>query len=64
MKLRKEILQGDCLEVLSDLPDGSYHVQVVLNVYETFERADGHVVKVPADDGERCRGTPGSRSVG
>ena len=37
---------------LADFPVGTYHVQAVLNVYETFERADGHTVKLPADNGE------------
>ena len=37
---------------LNDLPEGTYHVQAVLNVYETFHRADGHTVSLPADNGE------------
>lgn len=37
---------------LSDLKPGDYTVQVVLNRYETFHRADGSVVKLPPDRGE------------
>ena len=37
---------------LDQLPAGDYYVQAVLNVYETFTRADGHVVKLPPDQGE------------
>jgi hypothetical protein len=37
---------------LALLPAGDYYVQAVLNVYETFHRADGHTVKLPPDMGE------------
>jgi hypothetical protein len=43
---------GAPLHTLADLPPGSYNVQAVLNVYETFHRADGHVVKLHPDHGE------------
>ena len=43
---------GHPLADLGELPAGTYHVQAVLNVWETFHRGDGHVVKVPADNGE------------
>jgi enterochelin esterase-like enzyme len=39
-------------EALTDIPAGEYYVQALINVYETFHRADGHVVKLPMDDGE------------
>jgi hypothetical protein len=39
-------------ERLEALPDGDYTVQVVLNRYETYHRADGSVVKLPPDMGE------------
>jgi len=39
-------------ESLADMPAGDYYVQALINVYETFRRADGHVLKLPADDGE------------
>jgi hypothetical protein len=37
---------------LADIPPGEYHVQVLLDIYETFHRADGHIVKLPMDRGE------------
>ncbi len=50
------ILEGDVLgfptERLADLPAGTYRVQALLHRYETFHRADGHVVKLPMDRGE------------
>jgi hypothetical protein len=43
---------GFPLRSLADVPAGSYTVQVLLHRYETFRRADGHVVKLPMDRGE------------
>lgn len=37
---------------LKDVKPGTYTVQVVLNKYETFHRADGKVVKLHMDQGE------------
>ncbi len=37
---------------LRDVPPGEYTVQAVLNVYETFHRADGTTVKLAPDRGE------------
>jgi hypothetical protein len=37
---------------LRDVPDGEYHVQALINVYDTFHRADGHTVKLHMDQGE------------
>ncbi len=37
---------------LVDVPAGRYYVQALLHRYETFRRADGHVVKLPMDRGE------------
>jgi hypothetical protein len=37
---------------IADLPRGTYRVQALINRYETFRRADGHVVKLPPDRGE------------
>ena len=49
-------LEGDVpgypVERLADIPAGRYWVQGLLNRYETFRRADGHVVKLPPDKGE------------
>ena len=35
-----------------ELPSGEFYVQVLFHKYETFHRADGHVVKLPMDRGE------------
>jgi hypothetical protein len=43
---------GYPLESLAKIPKGTYWVQAVLHRYETFHRADGHVVKLPMDRGE------------
>lgn len=40
---------------ISKIPSGTYWVQAFLNRYETFYRADGHVVKLPMDKGEGQR---------
>ncbi|HMF76009.1 MAG TPA: alpha/beta hydrolase-fold protein, partial [Bryobacteraceae bacterium] len=37
---------------LSEVKPGEYYVQAVLHRYETFHRADGHVIKLPMDRGE------------
>lgn len=39
-------------EGLGDVRAGTYRVQALLHRYETFHRADGHVVKLPMDRGE------------
>jgi hypothetical protein len=39
-------------ERLADVKPGTYSVQALLHKYETFRRADGHVVKLPMDRGE------------
>jgi len=50
------VIEGDVLgyprESLSEIPPGRYTVQALLHRYETFHRADGHVVKLPMDRGE------------
>ena len=48
-------------ESLADVRAGSYRAQALLHRYETFHRADGHVVKLPMDRGE---GQQWSRSPG
>jgi hypothetical protein len=35
-----------------DVPPGNYTIQAVLNIYQTFHRADGTTVKLPPDMGE------------
>ena len=37
---------------ISEVPEGDYTVQAVLNVYETFHRGDGKTVKLAPDRGE------------
>ena len=50
------VFEGDVLgfpaRSLAELPAGKYRVQALLHRYETFRRADGHVVKLPMDRGE------------
>lgn len=43
---------GYPVESLRQIKDGHYQVQVLLHLYETFKRKDGHVVKLPMDRGE------------
>lgn len=43
---------GYPVETLKKIQNGTYRVQVLLHVYETFTRKDGHVVKLPMDRGE------------
>jgi len=53
---------GYPLDSLSDLPAGTYRVQAMLHVYTTFERGDGHTVKMPMDhwEGQDWRISPGN----
>ncbi len=53
---------GYPLRSLAELPAGEYHVQALLHRYETFRRADGHVVKLPMDrgEGQRWNAAPGN----
>lgn len=37
---------------IDELPEGEYHVQALLSVYTTFERADGHTVSMHLNAGE------------
>ncbi len=43
---------GYPIEHISDIPEGDYYVQAFIQKYETFERVDGHTVKLPMDQGE------------
>jgi len=43
---------GYPIESLKDIPKGEYFIQAVFHLYETFNRADGHTVKLPMDRGE------------
>jgi len=44
--------QGYPYKSLKDVPPGTYNVQAVLSLYETFHRSDGSVVKMHMDQGE------------
>src|SRR5271163_4927748 len=43
---------GYPIRSLNDVPPGDYFVQAVLNIYQTFHRADGTTVKLAPDRGE------------
>jgi hypothetical protein len=43
---------GYPLESLSEVPSGTYQLQALLHVYETFNLSTGHTVKLPMDNGE------------
>ena len=43
---------GYPLVSLDEVPAGDYTAQAVLNIYETFHRSDGHIIKLPPDMGE------------
>ena len=43
---------GYPLQKFEDIPAGEYFVQVLFHKYEIFNRADGHIVKLPMDRGE------------
>jgi hypothetical protein len=49
-------------EHLRDLPAGDYYVQGMLNIYTTFNRADGHAVKMHMDqwEGQHFYTSPGN----
>lgn len=43
---------GYPIENMLHVPPGHYYVQALFNVYTTFHRADGTVVRLPMDEGE------------
>ena len=53
---------GHPVRSLRDIPPGEYFVQAWLNVYTTFKRSDGKVVKLHQDQGEgqNWRRSPGN----
>jgi S-formylglutathione hydrolase FrmB len=53
---------GFPLDSVKDIPAGEYNVQAVLNVYTTFHRSDGHVVKMHMDqwEGQQWNTSPGN----
>ena len=54
---------GYPIESLAEVPAGDYQVQVLFHQYETFNRADGHTVKMPMDrgEGQQWNRAPGNR---
>ncbi|MGI9546610.1 MAG: hypothetical protein ACR2MM_05210 [Flavobacteriaceae bacterium] len=52
----KQLFTADILgfpyESIDEIPAGEYWVQALLHVYETFNLATGHTVKLPMDNGE------------
>jgi hypothetical protein len=50
--VKGEAVYGYPLEQLKDIPTGQYYIQALFHKYETFNRSDGHVVKMPMDRGE------------
>jgi len=57
-----ETALGHPVRSLHDIPPGDYYVQAWLNVYTTFKRSDGKVVKLHQDQGEgqNWRRSPGN----
>ncbi|WP_268035150.1 hypothetical protein [Algoriphagus sp. PAP.12] len=53
---------GYPVENIQDLKEGSYNMQAFIIKYETFNRGDGHTVKLAMDQGEgrRWNSTPGN----
>ncbi len=54
--------RGFPLESVTAIPTGEYFVQAVLNIYTTFDRADGHTVKAHMDqwEGQHWNRSPGN----
>lgn len=53
---------GYPIENFKDIPEGEYWVQAYVVKYETFNRADGHTIKMPMDqwEGRQWNKTPGN----
>ena len=53
---------GYPIRSLRDIPEGEYFVQAWLNIYTTFKRSDGKIVKLHMDQGEgqNWRRSPGN----
>jgi len=51
-KVLQSTAVGYPIESLAEIKNGEYHVQVLLHLYETFHKKDGHVLKLPMDRGE------------
>ncbi len=53
---------GSPVASLREIPPGEYYVQGFVNIYERYDRADGHVVWMPEDhwEGQRWERSPGN----
>ena len=53
---------GYPIENWKDIPEGEYWVQAYIVKYETFNRSDGHTIKMPMDqwEGRQWNRTPGN----
>lgn len=53
---------GYPIQQLANVPAGTYYAQALLHKYETFDRSDGHTVKMPMDrgEGQRWNRAPGN----
>lgn len=53
---------GFPVQTLAEIPPGEYTIQALFNIYETFHRKDGHVVKLPMDhwEGQKWNLKPGN----
>jgi hypothetical protein len=53
---------GYPIENWQDIPEGEYWVQAYIVKYETFNRSDGHTIKMPMDqwEGRQWNRTPGN----
>jgi hypothetical protein len=54
---------GFPIRTLAELQPGEYTVQALLDRYETFHRADGHVLKLPTDRGEGRKWNRAPRNI-
>ena len=54
---------GYPIQSMVDIPEGDYFVQALFHEYSTFERGDGHTVKMPMDrgEGQQWNRAPGNR---
>lgn len=57
-----ERTMGYPIRKLTELPEGDYFIQAVLNVYTRFKRADGHTIWAHQDqwEGQRAGASPGN----
>ncbi|WP_425636247.1 alpha/beta hydrolase-fold protein [Algoriphagus yeomjeoni] len=54
---------GYPVESIGEMEDGTYYVQAFIQKHDTFERADGHTVKLPMDQGEGRQWTRAPKNI-